>query len=92
MKINLYDDKKSLSLIVGHNGSHKNTYNLLLDTNFDRITKSLEQESLKRKLSIKELFQEEKTIKWINENVGKVITEMQNAVKKRNCQLLWIEV
>ena len=82
MKINLYDDKKNLSLIVGHNGSHKNTYNLLLDTNLDRITKSLEQESLKRKLSIKELFQEEKTIKWINENVGKVITEMQNAVKK----------
>ena len=82
MKIDLYTDKKNLSLIVGHNGSHKNTYNLLLEEKLDRITQSLEQECLKRKISLKKLFQDEKTIKWINANVEKVITKMQNAVKK----------
>ena len=82
MKINLYDDKKNLSLIVGHNGSHKNTYNLLLDKKLDEIKTVLDDLCIENNIKIDRLLNDREVIEMINSQVFEIILEMQNAVKK----------
>ena len=82
MKINLYDDKKNLSLIVGHNGSHKNTYNLLLDKKLDEIKTVLDGLCIENNIKIDRILNDREVIEMINSQVSEIILEMQNAVKK----------
>ena len=82
MKINLYDDKKNLSLIVGHNGSHKNTYNLLLDKKLDEIKTVLDDLCIENNIKIDRLLNDREGIELINSQVFEIILEMQNAMKK----------
>ena len=82
MEIDLYTDKKNLSLIVGHNGSHKKAYNDLLDKKLDMLQSTLDDLSLENKIGIDKLLKDEEIITIINSQVSEIITEMQDIVKK----------
>lgn len=82
MNEDLLKSDKNLSLIVGHNGGHKKEYNDLLDEKLKGISKDLKLECLKRNISLNELMQDDNMKKLINDNVKKIITEMQDVVKK----------
>lgn len=82
MKEDLLKSKSNLSLIVGHNGGHKNIYNRLLDKKLDSISKDLKLECLKRNISLNKLLQDDNIKRLVNNNVEKIITEMQDVVKK----------
>ena len=82
MDEDLLKSKTNLSLIVGHNGGHKKEYNDLLDEKLKGISKDLKLECLKRNISLNELMQDDNMKKLVNDNVKRIITEMQDAVKK----------
>lgn len=82
MDEDLLKSKTNLSLIVGHNGGHKNTYNRLLDEKLKYIKDSLEQQCMKQNISFEALMQGNNVKSWINEEIEKTIVVLQDAVKK----------
>lgn len=82
MEEDLLKSDKNLSLIVGHNGGHKETYNKLLDKRLDFIKDRLNSLCKKRKVSIEALMQDNNVKSWINEEIEKTIVVLQDAVKK----------
>lgn len=82
MKEDLLKSDKNLSLIVGHNGGHKNTYNRLLDKKLGRLKDILENLCIENNVKMNELINDEKITNMINSQVSKIIGELQDALKK----------
>ncbi len=82
MEEDLLKSKSNLSLIVGHNGGHKDSYNDLLDEKLKRIKNFLDQQCMELNVSLEKLMQDNDIKKMINRKIEKTITELKNAVKK----------
>lgn len=82
MKEDLLKSKSNLSLIVGHNGGHKNTYNRLLDDKLNYISDFLRQMSKGTGISVSKLLKKEDVTVEINNKVKQIIMDLSNSVKK----------
>ena len=91
MDEDLLKSKTNLSLIVGHNGGHKNTYNRLLDEKLSRLKDILEDLCIENNVKMSELINDKKITNMINSQVSKIIGELQDAVKKDHTILNDIE-
>lgn len=87
MNEDLLKSDKNLSLIVGHNGGHKKTYNDLLDENLKYIKDFLEQQCMKQNISLERLMQNNNIKTWVNGKIEETIVLLQDAVK-RDCTIL----
>ena len=82
MKEDLLKSKSNLSLIVGHNGGHKKSYNDLLDDKLDYITDFLDQMSKNTGIPVSNLLKKEDIMVEINNQVRQIIMDLSNSVKK----------